>query len=69
MASDFWTITATHDNVHVLVPAPEQTEAVYINNRILRIMNESCELSGINRAPSPIPECIVHKRNRKRNKH
>jgi C1A family cysteine protease len=69
MASDFWTITATHDNVHVLVPAPEQTEAVYINNRILRIMNESCELSGVNRAPSPIPECIVHKRNRNRNKH
>jgi C1A family cysteine protease len=71
MASDFWTITAIQDNVSVSVSVPptEQIESACINDRILRLMNESDELSGVNRPPSPIPECIVHKRNRKRNKH
>jgi C1A family cysteine protease len=67
MASDFWTITATHDNVCVRVP--EQIESTCINDCILRLINESNESTGVNRIPSPIPECSVYKRNRNRNKH
>lgn len=70
MASDFWTITATQDNMPVVrAPVPEQIESACINNRILRLINETDELSGVNRIPSPIPECAVYKRNRNRNKH
>ena len=77
MASDFWTITATQDNAPVCVPEPEpeskpileQIESACINHRILQLINESDELNGVNRIPSPIPECAVYKRNRNRNKH
>jgi C1A family cysteine protease len=74
MASDFWTITATHDNAPVPAPVlpapvPEQIESACINDCILRLINESNELNGVNRIPSPIPECAVYKRNRNRNKH
>lgn len=70
MASDFWTITSTQDNT---IPKPlfeqvEQIESACINDRILRLINESDELNGVNRIPSPIPECIVYKRHRNRNK-
>ena len=55
MASDFWTITAIQDNVSM---------RAYSNSRILRLINETNEFNGANRIPSPIPECIVYKRNR-----
>jgi C1A family cysteine protease len=77
MTSDFWTITATQDNALACVSEPEpeskpileQIESACINHRILQLINESDELNGVNRIPSPIPECAVYKRNRNRNKH